>query len=161
MENTPVASVQKEMENIFENIIEKQLDHMINASHDNSVFVKQIILRDFRNIFISRKDYMRVCQKGGAFGLLDDYGSGMFTNWFLYNSKKRNRLFMIWIHNSDMREQDIQTSDKNDDTDLGMVTEQNQEENDLYCFCKFRFLNTPANKVMGGFRDDVSRIIQT
>ena len=118
--------------------------------------MRQGLKRDFRNIFISRDEYLRVCQKKGAFSLLYDCGSGSYTNWFLYNSEKRNRLFMVWVHQTNPCVLDFQT-----DEYLGVLREdrETQETNTLYKLCFQQYFNN-LNKIIGGFRDDVNRITQ-
>lgn len=142
--NIEFVKVEEKMVALFEGIIEKQLNQDIEEEIKTVIepFPEKthLLMRDFRNIFISKYEYLRVCQRKGAFSLLHDCGSGSYTNWFLYNSGKRNRLFMVWVHQKS-----------------SSVVEVSKDE-------YLDVLNSPCSyhidKVMGGFRDDVNRIIQ-
>ena len=172
--------IQQKMITLFEKIIEKQLDYIVENTRpivDSFPEKTQNLLkRDFRNIFISRNEYLRVCQKGGAFSLLYDCGSGSYTNWFLYNSDRRNRLFMVWVHRKNPSVLDFQKDEylgvlhpvsSNTLTymeeGVGEISHSREKEhidtNRLYQFCLDQYLNN-IHKIMGGFRDDVNRITQ-
>lgn len=202
MSNNTEFDIQQKMIDLFEKIIETQLEQnkhdlqmfasFDNSTHpvENSLLTKNdcnclyeapekihLLQRDFRKIFISRNEYLRVCQKGGAFSLLYDYGSGFYTNWFLYNSNKHNRLYMVWINKNspphiNSQKNDINNFDKdfmNQETglvysqkndNLGVSIKHNIEKTgDLYDFCFKVYLND-ISRVLGGFRDDINRITQ-
>lgn len=152
--------IQQKMNLLFEKIIEEQLEYIVQGKQSVATeeVVRNGLKRDFRNMFISRDEYLRVCQKGGSFSLLYDCGSGSYTHWFLYNSDRRNRLFMIWVHRKTPN-----VVDYPGDEYLGVLGEQHEQKMDtldtLHAFCVRQYLHNLC-KIMGGFRDDVGRITQ-
>lgn len=146
--------IQQKMITMFEQIIEKQLEHIVDTFTNCSLEKPHLLNRDFRNIFISRAEYLRVCQNMGAFGLMYDCGSGYHTNWFLYNSLKRNKLFMIWVHHKNPSVLDLEKEES-----LGIIKEHDiNQQDDLNKLCFQQYMN--SINVMGGFRDDIYRITQ-
>lgn len=174
--NSETEWIKQKMSGLFERIIETRSDygeheikreplHQLNTTGE-PVEKTQWPKRDFRNIFIPREEYMRVCQNGGDFSLLYDCGSSTNTNWFLYNSPKRNRLFMIWVHKKVPSLLNL-VEDNGDGEKMEPLGVIQSTTEPLYAFCfrKYRqclnaVLDNTGNTIVGGFRDDVGRIIQ-
>jgi len=72
------------------------LENILHKQNSQTIW-KPFLNRDFGKIYMDELDYRQVCLTPGEFRPMYATGSGMHTTWFFYHSLNQQKLFMIWI----------------------------------------------------------------
>ena len=77
-----------------------ELTHTGSIPYDDIIenYKEKSLQRDFRSLYISKKDWTRVIENTGESCLLFTTSSEISTEWYFYHSDKKWRYYIMWFN---------------------------------------------------------------